>query len=500
LILPPPTLPSQLPPTLVGAATSVLWEPQPGPQTWLVCCPVFEVFYGGARGGGKTDGSIGDWLLHSAAYGENAIGIFVRRKLTQLAEVIARTKQLFNKIGGKYNEQKKEWVMANGARLKFVYLERDSDAENYQGHNYTRVYIEEATNFPDPAPINKLKGTLRSANGVPCGMRLTGNPGGPGHHWVKARYIDNGPFNIIREEEDVDLGDGTIIKSFIERVFIPAKLKDNQKLLRSDPGYVQRLRQTGSAALVKAWLEGNWDEIEGTFFSEFSESLHVIKGRIEVPSHWTRFRAMDWGSARPFSIGWYAVSDGMFLPRGALLKYREWYGIETGLDGKYKPNTGLKMHAPAVARGILAREQNDLIAYGVADPSVFAENGGPSIAENMLIEGCHWLRADNARQPGWEQMRKMLLPDSEAESPRPLLYFHESCVHSIRTIPYLQHDDKDPEDLDTEGEDHAADETRYAIMSRTWVDDLPPIQTPSRGWTINQLIERQKAKDQGVKL
>ena len=126
----------------------VIWQPQAGPQTRLVTCPVFEVFFGGARGGGKTDASIGDWLQHSNQYGVHAIGLFIRRTLTQLAEVIARTKYLFPKIGARYNEKKAEWVMPNGARLKFAYLERDADASNYQGHNYTRVYIEEAGDFP----------------------------------------------------------------------------------------------------------------------------------------------------------------------------------------------------------------------------------------------------------------------------------------------------------------------------------------------------------------
>ena len=120
---------------------TVLWQPQEGPQTALLKCPVFEVFYGGARGGGKTESSIGDWLQHSSLYGEAAIGIFFRRKLVQLAEVIARTKQIFPKLGAKWNEQKKEWLMRNGARLKFAYLEKDADAEEYQGHSYTRVYV-----------------------------------------------------------------------------------------------------------------------------------------------------------------------------------------------------------------------------------------------------------------------------------------------------------------------------------------------------------------------
>lgn len=479
-----------------GRQQVILWEPQPGPQTLLIQCPVFEVFYGGARGGGKTDGSLGDWLIHSAEYGEAAIGVFFRKTFKQLGEVIARSRVLFTKIGAKWNEQKAEWRMPGGGRLLFRYLERDSDAENYQGHNYTRVYIEEATNFASPDPINKLKATLRSPSGVPCGMRLTGNPGGPGHHWVKARYIDNGPFNIVTETEEVDLGNGEIFKATIERVFIPAKLKDNQILLRGDPAYVMRLRQSGSAALVKAWLEGNWDEIEGAFFSEFSEEKHVVRGVLRLPPQWIRFRAMDWGSAKPFSVGWYAQSDGTTpdFPKGALIKYREWYGMTE------KMNTGLKWSANMVARGVLAREGFERITYGVADPSIFANNGGPSIAEMMLMEGCHWIRGDNARQPGWEQMRKRFATeDPETGVPhRPMLYFHESCVHTIRTIPYLQHDEKDPEDLDTKAEDHAADETRYGCMSRLWMPGVPEDDTaivypkhPGQ-LTINELIERQK--------
>lgn len=467
----------------------VIWTPQPGPQTDLVTCPVFEVFYGGARGGGKTEASIGDWFSHSAQYGEHAAGLFVRRKLTQLTDVIKRFKRYGAKIGAKWYEQKKELHMPGGAILKFAYLESDDDAEEYQGHEYTRVYVEEVANFPFPEPINKLKGTLRSGTGVPCGIRMTGNPGGPGHHWVKARYIDPAPsgYRVIREEEDIWLDADTVVKTFIERVFIPARLQDNPALLRNDPGYILRLRQTGSAALVKAWLEGDWNGVDGTYFSEFSEETHIIRGKLVLPSHITRFRAMDWGSAKPFSVGWYAVSDGSFgYAPGALLKYSEWYGC-TG-----KPNTGLVMSANLVAQGILAREKELRPFYGVADPSIFATNGGPSIAEMMLVEGCSWVRADNARQAGWEQMRKRFSAgDSQSTT---LLLFHESCEDTIRTIPYLQHDDKNPEDLDTDAEDHAADETRYACMSRPMQRTLPPpqvrgITSSARAMpTINELI------------
>jgi len=471
----------------------IIWEPQPGPQTDLVTCPVFEVFFGGARGGGKTEGSIGDWFSHSSQYGEDASGLFVRRKLTQLVDVIKRFKRYGGKIGAKWYDQKKELHMPNGAVLKFAYLERDDDAEEYQGHEYTRVYIEEATNFPFPDPIMKLKGTLRSAKGVPCGMRLTGNPGGPGHHWVKDRYVDPCPtgYLVITQNETIELSDGTLVEASLSRVFIPSKLRDNPKLLQNDPSYVMRLRETGSPALVKAWLEGDWNGVDGTFFSEFDESRHVLRGVLHLPAHWTRFRALDWGSAAPFSVGWYAVSDGS-LPeyaRGALIKFQEWYGSSG------KPNVGLKMPASSVAQGIVRRDEGMKIAYGVADPSIFANNGGPSIAEMMLIEKASFFRGDNARQAGWEQMRKRLAAE------KPLLLFHESCEHTIRTLPYLQHDEKNAEDLDTDAEDHAVDETRYAVMSRPLTKDLKPATsrldlTKGQAYpTINELIKRQKVRD-----
>jgi len=505
---------------------TVLWKPQPGPQTALLECAIFEVFYGGARGGGKTESSIGDWLQHSNLYGEHAIGIFVRRRLTQLSEVIARTKQIFKPLGAKYNEQQKTWTMKNGARLKFVYLEKDSDAEEYQGHSYTRVYVEELTNFPSPSPIDKLRATLRSGAGVPVGMRLTGNPGGPGHNWVKARYIDPAPkgYKVMTEQTTFEL-DGQQVTVSLDRVFIPSKIGDNQLLMRNDPTYILRLRQAGSEQLVKAWLEGNWDIVDGAFFDEWSDQNVLEMGWLDrIPANALKFRAHDWGSAKPASTGWYAVSDGTWgLPKGAIVKYREWYTNKG-------PNKGLKIPADQMAMGIMTREGavfNDHgqkvrdpiegVRYGAADPAIFIRNGGPSIAEIMMMKGCTWKPADNKRKPGWESMRQRIVGDSCSPNEYatsyevvlkdgtsiwrvPMLYVLECCEDSIRTIPVLQHDEKDPEDLDTDAEDHAADEMRYACMSRPWVPKGIPVPASTlpklpQDYTIFELIaKRTKAR------
>lgn len=456
---------------------SLVWAPQPGPQALLLKCPVYEVFYGGARGGGKTDAMIGgDWPVHAYRYGQYAKGIFFRRTMPQLEAAIARSKELYYALDATWREQQKTWVFANGATLKFRHLERDGDAELYQGHDYTRLYFEELTNYPSPVPIDKLRATLRSGRGVPCGFRATGNPGGPGHQWVKARYIDPAPhgWKVLRD----DTG--------LERVYIPARVADNRILTNHDPDYVARLKQSGSEQLVRAWLDGDWDIIEGAFFDCWDRAKHVIAS-FALPATWTRFRAMDWGSAAPFCVQWYAIvsndthrPEGM-LPRGALVCYREWYGAKA-------PNVGLKMPAEAVGAGIAEREKDEKIAYGVLDPAAFAEDGGPSIHERIMRGSGSkvvFRRADNKRvsqagrsagpMGGWDGMRARLL----GVDGRPMLYYFNTCVDAIRTIPAMQHDANRPEDVDTAGEDHAGDTSRYACSSRPWLPaELKP--TPKR--------------------
>ncbi|MEL7447747.1 MAG: terminase family protein [Pseudomonadota bacterium] len=467
----------------------VVWAPQPGPQAAYVSCPIFDVCYGGARGGGKTDGSLGDWAIHSGDYGVNAKGIFVRRELPQLEAAIERSKQLYFPLGAKFLDHKKTWIMPGGGRLSFRPLEKDKDAEKYQGHDYTRVYPEELTNYPKPDPIDKMSATLRSAAGVPVGLRSTCNPGGPGHVCVKERYIDPAPrgYKLLEDEHGN------------QRMFIPAKLQDNPALLNADPRYAARLNLAGSAELVKAWLEGIWDIVDGAFFDNWHRDLHVL-APFTLPEEWPRFRSFDWGSASPFSVGWWAVVTedfpvpGRVLPRGALVRYAEWYGASG-------PNKGLKMTAEQVAQGIVERELGMTVPVhmGYADPSIFAEDGGPSIDERMRAAvhvngasypGPLWTPADNKRVTrsgknagpvgGWDQMRGRLtglLSEDLKPTGVPMIYCFATCKDSIRTIPALQHDLSRAEDVDTAMEDHAADEWRYACMSRPWVP-VPTTNTP----------------------
>jgi len=352
----------------------------------------------------------------------------------------------------KWSVQDSLWSWPNGATLKMRYLESATDWMRYWGHAYTWIGWDELPNWPDMDSYVKMKARLRSAYDVPNKrIRATGNPGGPGHSSVKAYFrIDQHP-----------LGGEIFEQGGMKRLFVRSRLADNRILLRHDPKYAQRLAGLGSPDLVRAWLEGDWNVIAGAFFPEFGDR-HIVDP-IELPSHWTRFRAMDWGSAKPFSVGWYAVSDGELpqFPRGALIKYREWYGMIEG-----QPNTGLKMTATEVGKGIVARQEKDeLISYSVLDPSAFAEDGGPSIAEMLSKAGAVFRAADNKRitqrgaMGGWDQVRGRLKGDA-----KPMLYFFSTCTHTIRTLPALQHDVTKPEDVDTDAEDHCfAADTMIAV-------------------------------------
>ncbi len=309
------------------------------------------------------------------------------------------------------------------------------------------------------------------------------NPGNVGHQWVKASFVDGA---LPLEKRAMNDNEGGML-----RQFIPARLDDNPSMTDDDPAYRARLRGLGSEALVRAMEDGDWDVIAGAFFPEFSRQTHAIKPLI-IPEHWLKFGSFDWGSARPFSYGWWAISDGSMLddgrryPTGAMIRYREWYGASA-------PDVGLRMTAEEVADGIKEREL-ERVTYRVSDPACWKRDGGPSIAERMLSRGLTFQRADNSRVSGWDQMRDRFRGDDE-----PMLYVFETCVDFLRTVPALQHDEKKAEDVDTDSEDHIGDEARYACMSRPYTRRAASIE-PIRGldqMTYGELDKWQKTRNSG---
>lgn len=455
----------------------MVWEPQAGPQTSALLADwCDEIFYGGERGGGKSDFQLGYQEDGALLYGKHSRGIMFRKTYPELEELQARAAEIVPQSGAVYKTQPSPaypysncWYWPSGATVKMRFIENEKDYGRYHGHSYTRISFDEVTEYPTPTGLLKMLSTLRSPHGIPCTVRMTGNPGGVGHGWVKARYISPSP--PMTPYTDPETG--------FERMFIPSKMDDNQILLKSDPNYRNRIKAatSGNKVLEKAWLDGDWDIIAGAFFDTWDKNKHVVKP-FRLPSQWAVFMSGDWGSAKPFSFGWWAVvtdeyqtSEGVVLPRGCLVRFKEYYGCKEG-----QHNVGLKLPAKTVGKNI-ADMNGGKRSTGVMDPAAFTADGGPSITE-MISKGSKqkvfFRRADNKRVAkkgavgGWDQLRDRL----EGEGPkRPMIVFFSTCVDAIRTLPIMQHDKLNPEDVDTNLEDHAPDEIRYACMSRPWVND-----------------------------
>ena len=452
------------------------YAPQPGPQESLLACECQEIFFGGARGGGKSYGFLIDWLEHRKKHGKHARGILFRRQFTDLEDIIEESKGLFPKTGGHFNESKAVWRWPDGSIFRFRYIKNDNDANKYIGHQYTWLAVEEAGTFATMDPIKKLRATLRSAHSVPVRMLVNSNPGGVGHNWLKARYIDPAkPHTPLFEDGET---------SGWTRIFIPAQLKDNLILMRSDPGYADRIRTSGIPTyLVEAWLHGNWDIVAGGMFDDLFTSARarrIVLPWFRVPKQWRIDRSLDWGNTMPFSVGWWATSDGtpvtipgrgiVALPRGSLIRIGEWYGWKSG-----KPNVGCEMLSRDVAREIIEREKmmGYTVRKGPAGADIFGSDDGPSVEQEMAREGIHWISSSACairfRKPGWEQMRRMFMAAIETPREDPGLFVFDTCRQFLRTVPLLPRDlDGDPEDVDTNAEDHIADEVRYRCTVKVY--------------------------------
>ncbi len=238
--------------------------------------------------------------------------------------------------------------------------------------------------------------------------------------------------------------------------------------------------------------DGDWNVVPGAFFDCFDTQRHVIKP-FAIPDHWTRFRSCDWGHATPFSIGWWAVSDGqpvtdvtgrdVSFPDGALIRYREWYGC-TKKNG-LATTKGLRLSGTEVAEGILERQtENEVINYSVADPSMWRSDSGISQAERALKSGVVFQKADNQRELGWQEMYRRLKDG--------MMFIFDTCPDFNRTIPAIEADERRPEDItqtNRGGEDHVADETRYACMSRPIIRRMKKKKGPPRGLCFNDIMK-----------
>lgn len=479
----------------------------PGSQeAFLASSPIFEVLFHGTRGGGKTDSLLMSFAMHvGKGFGGAWKGILFRQTYKQLTDVISKTKKWIPQIwpDAKFNHSDSVWTWASGEQLLLRQFSKVDDYWNYHGHEYPWIGWEELCNWPWDDGYKRMFSCCRSSEkGMPRMIRATTNPYGPGHNWVKARFrLPGNDMNVIKDCLDED---GQIEPP---RLSIRSHIDENIALLEADPDYKQKIAASArNQAERKAWLEGSWDIVAGGMFDDVWNPKYNVLQPFDVPHNWRIQRSFDWGSSRPFSVGWYAISNGedLQLPtgqwistvRGDMFRIKEWYGW-TG-----KPNEGTRLLATDIAQGIVERELRwgfrrmgetwSRVKGGVADSQIFAAENGNCIAVDMKTRvrlddgykypGIVWQSADKrpgSRITGWDQMRRMmrnahptiLETDSDGNPirygprERPGLFVTTECAQFLRTVPVLPRDEKDLDDVNTEAEDHVADEVRYFVRS-----------------------------------
>ena len=464
-------------------------------------CPFYEVLYHGNRGGGKTDALIMDYAQEvGKGYKEAWRGILFRQTYKQLQDVIAKTKKWFYQVWAKdievkFNEADHIWTWETGEQLFLRQFQRDGDYWNYHGHEYPWIAWEELCNWPTPDGFKRMMSTNRSSHkDVPRKVRATTNPYGPGHNWVKHRFrlpgMDGVPILDARDDT------GNLEPP---RIAIRSLLSENKILVDNDPQYRQRmLAAARNEAERRAWDKGDWDIVAGGMFDDVYDRRYNVVKPFRIPNTWRIDRSFDWGSSKPFSVGWWAESDGTdytdglgqwrYSVRGDLFRIHEWYGWNG------KPNEGCAKLAREVAEGIVHLElmwglrtardkakgtqQTCRVKAGPADTAIFTMENGVDIAGDMaqplrvgglMYNGIYWTHADKrpgSRKIGWEAMRKMFKaahPEEGKIREDPGLFIFDVCEQFQRTVPVLPRDTKNMDDVDTNAEDHIGDETRYRV-------------------------------------
>lgn len=439
-------------------SSNVVWAPQPGPQEAFIKCPFEESFYGGAAGGGKSDALIGDFAAGVEQYGDAWRGVMFRRYIPDLGELERRCIEIFGPIYGVecYKKSTRTWHLPTPkgtSTLKLAAMEDRNDVYKHYGFQYTWIGFDELTQWESDWWYENLFTRLRSASGAPCYMRSASNPGNVGHAWVKDRFRIGIHPAMQPFEVTIGEGDHSVTRT---RVFIPAKLDDNRILMENDPGYKARLGSIADPVMRRALMDGDWDIVAGAAFPEFRKDTHVIPSAPPPPGVLC-WRACDWGYDKPYAVLWaYRDFDGI------IIIFHELYG-----QGD-KPNVGSRESEEEVRDKIVAYERDMGITVSEAwlDPQCWGEaGGGPTIYDKLggaKLGWRPWPKGPRSRVNQKSQIHTIL----RVINGRPQCRIMAHCQALIRTLSSIPTSQINPEDVNSDFEDHSYDALRGLVCKR----------------------------------
>ena len=439
-----------------------------------------EILYGGAMGGGKS------YLARVAAiyFSIEVPGLITYLFRRTYKEILSNhiytpggflemLKPLIESDDVKWSKSDNSLEFENGSRIQLAHSQYEGDVYQYQGAQIGLLIIDEATHFT-PFMVGFLRSRVRLGSlSVP--QHLAGqlprilygsNPGGVGHHYFKKNFVDYGPYTVHKAPKN---------EGGMRRVYIPSKLTDNKVMMMTDPDYIDRVRGMGDAKVVQAMIDGDWEILSGGKFSDVWHPKFHVLAPFTIPKEWRIDRCYDYGSSAPAVCIWFAESNGetfndskgtpCWVPSGTLFAIDELYFAD-------EHHKGLKLSGAQQGQKIheqeARREWYHRVKAGPADSSIFsAEPEQDSIAEQMEVAGVNFVRSDKSsgsRIRGVDLMRGRLQGATNRPMELPGIFFFNTCDACIRTIPNLEGDKKNTEDVDTKGEDHCWDVVRYRLL------------------------------------
>lgn len=488
------------------------WKPIPNSsQELALMAPCNHILYAGARGGGKTEVQLQRFKSRvGRGYGSYWTGVIFDRKYKNLDDIVRKSKRLFTKYedGAQWYSSKSDykWVWPTGEELLIRALESADDYWQYHGQEFPSISFNELVKYPNSDPYDMMMSCNRSSwtqeknsevdergnyvtPPIPLEVFSTANPWGPGHSWVKAKFIDPAPAGVIVDTttEVYHPGKQENVEITKTQIHLFSSYKENIYL---SPEYVAELEAISDPNMRKAWLEGDWDVTAGGAIDDvYDKQVHILP-RFKVPANWRIDRSMDWGSSHPCSIGWWAEANGeeVMLPdgrkicprKGSLIQIGELYYAESLIK-----NVGTRAGPTAIAKAIINYEIKlmeqgwiERQPYpGPADNQInnVTDSESETIAKKFANVGVKWTESDKARGArtiGLELMRERLRAAKEGTE-APGLYFMDNCRASIATIPPLPRDDDNPDDVDTTAIDHPYDMVRYRVLKSANRSALP---------------------------
>jgi hypothetical protein len=458
----------------------------------------------GTRAGGKTDSQLMYFRRHvGLGYGEYWRGVIFDQHYKNLDDLIAKSMRCLGRFadGARFLQGAADlkWVWPTGEELLFRAAKTTKDYENYHGHDLPFIGHNELTKHPTPdlydaffscnrsgfvpdqhSPLDKKTGKRRLLPEMPLVVFSTTNPWGAGHAWVKRRFIDAAaPGEVLRVPVEIFNPRTQLRETLIKtQTHLFSSYRENHYL---SPQYIATLTSITDPAKRKAWLDGNWDIAVGGAFGDAWDRDYNVLPRFPIPAGWKAFRALDWGTSKPFSVGWWARANGeeahlpggrRFCPvRGSLIRFAEWYGAKD-----IEKNVGLDLGPTVVGRDVRERSirllENGwtcvLTSPGPADNSIDTAQDTESVSVKKRMEeaGTQWTESNKkpgSRKAGVTLMREMLQAARTGDGPA--IYFMQNCEAALTLLPTIPRNEDDPDDVDTDSIDHVWDETRYAILA-----------------------------------